>query len=111
MYGKPFMLTIDHAHSNLMGNITRSKRTHRNQILFGGASIGRWVSSKFRCSPLPKDAESDFLAVLLLGVDPFRFKDDGNPIGTVCQGTNAVSRLTCRDIAGRSCYPTVEIIR
>ncbi|VWC32302.1 hypothetical protein BLA6863_06490 [Burkholderia lata] len=39
-YGKPFMLTIDHAHPNLMGNVTHGKRTHGNEILFVGASIG-----------------------------------------------------------------------
>lgn len=40
-YGKPFMLTIDRAHTNLMGDVTRGKRTYRNKILFVGASIGR----------------------------------------------------------------------
>lgn len=86
MCGMPFMLTIARAYPNLMGNITRSKRARRNKILFGGAPIERWVSAKFRCCPLSREAEPNFLATLLLSVNPFRFKDDGNPIGTVYQG-------------------------
>jgi hypothetical protein len=46
-----------------MGNIERCKCGHKKEIAFSGVSIGRWLSSEFRGSPLPNEAEPKIIAI------------------------------------------------
>jgi hypothetical protein len=48
-----------------MDNVERSKYAHRNKIAFNSVSIKRRLSSEFRGSPLPNEAEPKIIAILL----------------------------------------------